>query len=299
MFAALLTVVLFSVSGIAGERSARYLGGQRANLIRLFLAAMSMGAFTLIFFRESLRPETFGWLFFSGIVGFGVGDIALFLAYVRIGARLTILLNLCTAPIWSALLEMAWLGTTLTPLQLAAGAIILSGVSMALLARAPGVGHGSRVVGVICGLTAGCGQGLGAVISRKAFEVAADGGFVLNGFSAATQRVMGGFFTALVVLVVIYAMGRSHSRATSAAPLSKKLLWLTATTLCGPVLGVSCFQWSLMELPSAISTAVVATTPIAMIPLTMWIDREHPRPLSVLGAFTAVAGVVLMVLIKH
>ena len=299
MFAALLTVLLFSVSGIAGERSARYLGGQRANLLRLFFATAVMGVVTVVFFRESIRTETFGWLFFSGIVGFGLGDIALFLAYVRIGARLTILLNLCTAPLWSALLERVWLGTTLSGIQLFAGGIILAGVAMALLARPPGGGQGSRVVGILCGLTAGCGQGLGAVISRKAFEVATVDGFVLNGMSAAAQRVLGGFFTALVVWAVIYMIGKSHSRPKVSASQGKKILWLAATTLCGPILGVSCFQWSLMELPSAISTAVVATTPIAMIPLAIWIDRERLRPLSVLGAITAVAGVVLLVLIEH
>jgi len=299
MFAALLTVVLFSLSGLAGERTARYWGGQQGNFLRLILATVLMWAVTLMFFRDSLRPETFGWLFFSGVVGFGLGDIALFLAYVRIGARLTILMNLCTAPLWGALLERAWLGTTLNGPQLAAGFLILGGVSVALLSRPPGTSHGSRAVGILCGIAAGCGQGMGAVISRKAFEVAGQAGFALNGFSAASQRVAGGFATVLVVMVVIALIGRTHSRPSAATTRPRMVLWLAMTTLCGPILGVSCFQWSLLDLPAAITMAVVATTPVAMIPLTMWADGECPKLLSISGSLVAVAGVIWMVLIEH
>lgn len=295
MFAALLTVLLFACSGIAGERTARYWGGQRGNLLRLFLASVLMLAVTVVFFPSSLRWETFCWLFVSGVVGFGLGDIALFFAYVRIGARLTILLNLCTAPIWSTLTEWIWLGTKLTPGELAAGGVILCGVVMAILSRpsSPGApGAGSGWVGILCGLGAGMGQGIGAVISRKAFELAAAGGFGLNGFSAAAQRVGGGFLTVLVAVLLFSAFGSNHSRPSAVATRGKAWAWLFATTLCGPVLGVSCFQWSLIQLPAGISTAVVSITPIAMIPLAVWIDRERPRALSIAGAFVAVAGVI-------
>lgn len=297
MLAALLTVGFFAFSGVSGERAARYWGGQQANLLRLFLSTLVMGVATWIFFRESLRAETFVWLFASGVVGFGIGDIALFLAYVRIGARLTILLNLCTAPLWGALLEWAWLGTTLGAPQIAAGALILAGVSTALWARPQGVpARGSCLIGIACGLLAGCGQGMGAVISRKAFEVADHAGFALNGFSAAAQRVSGGFTTALLLAVIVYGLGKSHSRPTAPASSGRAALWLAATTLFGPILGVSCFQWSLITLPAAISTAVVATTPVAMIPLTVWLDGERPGWLSISGSMIAVGGVIGMIL---
>lgn len=296
MLAALLTVFLFACSGIAGERSARYLGGQLANLLRLFFATIILISGTLLFYRSSLQWVTFAWMFFSGVVGFGFGDIALFQAYVRIGARLTILLNLCTAPIWSTITEWAWLGTKLERGEIAAGGLILCGVVMAILSRPPAkAGHrGAGWVGILFGLGAGMGQGIGAVISRKAFAIAEAGGFVLNGFSAAAQRVCGGFVTVLLVFIVFSAIGRNHVRPP--APLQRRsaVTWLVITTLCGPVLGVSCFQWSLLQLPSGLATAVVAMTPIAMIPLVMIMDGERPRALSIAGAFVAVAGVIWM-----
>jgi drug/metabolite transporter (DMT)-like permease len=297
MHAALLTVLLFAASAIAAERASRYWGGQRANLIRLCVATLVMGAVTLVFHRPTLEPATYGWLFLSGMVGFGLGDIALFLAYVRIGARLTILLNLCTAPLWSAAVEWLWMDVGLRPMEMGAGVIILVGVIMAILSREPGAAHhvGSRWAGVLFGLAAGWGQGTGAVISRRAFAAAREAGFDLPGFSAAAQRVSGGFLTVLVLTAIFLAVRRtSLPRPRVQASRRKAVAWLLATTFCGPILGVTCFQWALSVTPSAIVNTIVATTPIAMIPMTMLADRERPRPLSVLGALVAVAGVVLM-----
>ena len=301
MLPALLTVLLFACSGIAGERAAGYWGGQLANLLRLFLATCILATGTVVFFSSSLRWETFGWLFLSGIVGFGFGDIALFLAYVRIGARLTILLNLCTAPVWSSVAEYLWLGTTLTGREMAAVAIILTGVILAILSRpalASRAQRGINWTGVLCGIGAGMGQGVGAVISRKAFELAENGGFLLNGFSAAAQRVCGGFVTVFLVFVAFSALGKNHLRPRAWEQKRPACGWLLATALCGPVLGVSCFQWSLIQLPAGIANAVVAMTPIAMIPLAMVVDGERPRTLSVAGAFVAVAGVILLIQLK-
>jgi drug/metabolite transporter (DMT)-like permease len=136
------------------------------------------------------------------------------------------------------------------------------------------------------------------VISRKAFELADLSGFVLNGFSAAAQRVAGGCLTALLLVMILALLGRQHSRPRETTTRSRAVTWLLATTICGPVLGVSTFQWSLLTLPAGITTAITATTPVAMIPLVMWLDRERPPLLSVAGSCVAVAGVILMVLAR-
>ena len=78
-------------------------------------------------------------------------------------------------------------------------------------------------------------------------------------------------------------------------PLNPKLApWLLGAALFGPVIGVSCFQWALSSLQSGIVLAVVATTPIVMIPLAAWNEHDHPSRLALVGALLAVAGVVLL-----
>lgn len=295
MLPSLLTVLCFASSALAGERTVRFWGAQLGNLLRLTIACVVMWSITFAFFPGSVRLDSFAWLFVSGVVGFGIGDIALFHAYARLGARLTILLNLCTAPLWSAAVEWVWLGTVIAPRDLVAAATILAGVILALLAREPGRGTGSRLVGILAGLVAGCGQGLGAVISRKAFEVAAAGGFELNGLSAASQRVAGGLTMAMIFCAALAALGRLHSRPAVRGHGREAFGWLLGSALFGPVLGVSCFQWALHDLPAALVTAVVATTPIALIPLAVAFNGERPRPLAIAGSVIAVAGVILLV----
>ena len=85
-----------------------------ANLIRLLIATFILGMVTLIVEPRSFHPQASKWLIISGIVGFGVGDIALFMALSKIGSRLTILINFCTATLVGALSDWVWLGDSKT-----------------------------------------------------------------------------------------------------------------------------------------------------------------------------------------
>lgn len=225
------------------------------------------------------------------------GDIVMFMGYVRIGARITILLTLCTAPLWSAVGEKVWMGIGLRPYEIAASGVILLGVTLAILSRDPGRkgGQGNYWAGVVFALIGGAGQGLGAVVSRKAYAVAQEQGVPLEGFSAAAQRVVSGWLGAFLMLTLLRSlMGGREFLNFSNTPWKKVWPWLLASTFCGPVVGVTCFQWALATTPSAIVNTLVATTPIAMIPLAMLINKDRPGILSVLGALIAVAGVLLM-----
>ena len=83
------------------------------------------------------------------------------------------MLTRCLAPPFAALIEWLWLGTKLTGRQAAACAVILSGVALAL---APGKHLNAKrsvlAAGICFCLLAGFGNGFGAVLIRKANEVA-------------------------------------------------------------------------------------------------------------------------------
>src|SRR2546421_87660 len=131
MLPALLTTVLFSLSVISGHRSAKLIGGTEANFWRLTCATLFLSVWAFGF-GIGVGGAAFGWFFFSGVMGIGLGDVALFQALPRLGSRLSLLLIQClTAPI-GALIEWVWLGTSLTWLQLVGGAAILLGVGVAL-----------------------------------------------------------------------------------------------------------------------------------------------------------------------
>ncbi len=69
--------------------------------------------------------------------------------------------------------------------------------------------------------------------------------------------------------------------------------WVLANSLAGQTVGVSCMQWALENTPTGIVTAIIAMTPIVMLPLARIFEgeRDH-RPLEIAGGLIAVAGVI-------
>jgi drug/metabolite transporter (DMT)-like permease len=302
MLAAALATVLFCFSAIAATRSARLMGGTEANFWRLTLACFFLGLWA---YTAGAGPGSaaFPLFWLSGLVGFGVGDVALFQALPRLGSRLTSLLVHCLAAPMAAAAEWAWLGTRLTWTETALSAVILGGVALAL---APGERlHLPRKVfwiGLASGILAALGQGMGAVISRRAFAVAAAAGESLDGLSAAFQRSLGGMLVAAVALLVVkrqHFLGRWDEPPGAGFTQWRNKwqgswAWVALNALTGPFLGVGCFQWALKTTPSGIVLPIVATMPVVIIPLSVWYEKEKVSRRSLAGGMIAVAGVALM-----
>lgn len=299
MIAAILTTLFFAFSAVTGQRTAVLLGGAWGNLMRLGLAAIVLGILVAILTPDAIRWPSFQWFFVSGLIGFGLGDVALFTAYERIGSRLTILLNLCLAPLFAMVLEWLWLGNGVGIRVVACALLILAGVVMAIR---PGAKSRAKVnlrgrywVGIVAAIVAGFGQGTGAVISRKAEAVALELGASGSGITAAFQRVLAGLVFSTVAVVLIRFFGDRKNWESWRTPFDRQVVpWLFGAALFGPVIGVSCFQWALQDLESGIVLAVVALTPIVMLPLARITEGDHPSRLALAGAVVAVAGVVML-----
>ena len=289
MFASFLTTFLFSLSVIFASRAAKLLGGVRANLSRIVLATGLLAAWAHGF-GAGLDGPAFWWFFLGGCVGFGLGDMALFAALPRIGPRLAILLTQCLAAPLAAVLEWAWLGTTLTAAELWCAVLILAGVAVAL-APDRGVKIERRVfwIGVLAGVGSALGQGFGAVISRKANAVATLAHFPIDGGSAAYQRIIGGLLVTLIAFVFL-----RKQKPDTAPQWRAATPWTLANALAGPALGVGCFQWALATTPSGVVLPIVATSPVVTITLAWFIDGTRPTRRAVAGGLIAVMGAVAL-----
>src|SRR5207245_11061304 len=84
VLAAFLTTILFSISVVCGHRSAKMIGGTEANFWRLTLATLMLGLWSY-FFGIGLSGNAFPVFLLSGIMGIGIGDVALFQALPRLG----------------------------------------------------------------------------------------------------------------------------------------------------------------------------------------------------------------------
>ena len=96
MFASLLTTVFFSLSAIFATRSIKTVGATTANLGRLSLAFLFLGTYAHTL-GVGLSGAGRDWFLLSGVIGMGLGDLALFAALPRLGSRLTVLMCQCIA----------------------------------------------------------------------------------------------------------------------------------------------------------------------------------------------------------
>ena len=67
---------------------------------------------------------------------------------------------------------------------------------------------------------------------------------------------------------------------------------MLGNSLAGQTLGVTCVQWALEKTPAGIVMAVVAITPIILLPMTRIVEKEKIGVRSLVGALVAVAGVI-------
>ena len=301
MFPAFLTTILFSISAVCGNRSAKLIGGTEANFWRMCFAGVLLGLYGEVF-GAGLTSSAFPVFLVSGCIGFGFGDMALFQALPRLGSRLSVMLTLCLSSPLAAFIEWAWLGTTLSFAEILCAIIILAGVALAL---APNkklqIARQELTWGLGFGLIAAFCQALGAVLSRKAYLLTRLAGEDIDGITAAYQRILGGIaIGALLLLVVKRASifdvvsggGGSTGNAMHdrSARWRRAWPWVLANGLAGPALGVSCYQWALKATPTGVVLPIVAITPLVIIPFSYHLEGERPTLRSLAGGALAVAG---------
>ena len=298
MLAALLTTLLFAVSAICGHRTATRLGGVEANFWRICAAFLFLAVWAN-FFGAGTTGAAFSIFVLSGLAGIGLGDTAYFQALPRLGSRRTVLLTQCLTAPCAAMIEWLWLGTKLNLAEVVCIAAILAGVAIAMMSGDRlKIAPGCLWPGILASAIAAIGGAFGAVLSRKAYAVAHAAGEHPDPGTTGYQRVIGGAVAlGLVFLIVKWRHARTHGddaqMKDSFSPREKLRLWpwVLANSLAGQTVGVSCMQWALENTPTGIVTAIIAMTPIVMLPLARVFEGERITARELTGGFVAIAGV--------
>lgn len=302
MIFAFAATFFFSLSTVLANQSRRAVGTVRANLGRLLVGLLFLGLWMLVF-GHGLSGSSLSIFLLSGVIGMGVGDAAFFATLPLLGSRLSIMLMQCLSVPIAILVEWRWLGTRLSPAQLVCSAVVLAGIVVALTpTRKDPPKVKVRGYGAIFGVLAALGQGVGAVLSRKGFELAASSGVPVDGLTAAFPRVLGGLlFTAAWYGTLHFFRPSPTAAPPERSPLSNaaRYLLVLAHGLAGAVLGMGAFQMALASVPSGIVLPIVATTPLMVIPFAYWFEGERPSIRSLTGGVVAVAGAVALTLVKQ
>jgi drug/metabolite transporter (DMT)-like permease len=299
--AAIFAAVLWTANAILFSQAGKRIGSVGVNAFRI-LVAIAFLCVTHIIILGTLIPAANSaqwlWLGISGIVGLGIGDFALFAAYVIIGPKRS-LLFMALAPVSSVLAGYVILNETLGPLALLGIAITLIGIVIVVLEKREDendfkIQEGKKTYGFILGIIAAVGQGVGLVISKYGMVTVADDPKVpLDSLSATMIRMIIG---AIFIWVCITVVGRLPRTVKSLR--DKKALKLTsAGAFVGPFLGVWLSMVAITFTEAGIAMTLMSLMPVVVIPAVWLTHKEKTSGQGILGALIAVVGVAIIFLV--
>lgn len=290
---ALGAAFFYAWSVTCARRSSAHHGPDLANLGRLLIAVIVIGLFVAFSDRHPFCAG-WEWLILGGVLGLGIGDIALFHALPRIGVGLTMLLTQCLAAPFALILEYQALGHSPNGAQMLAALVILIGVGVALGAPAEG-DPADRRAGVWLGVLSALGQACGAVSTPLTVEACKQAGETIpDGFAQAFVRLLGGL--PVVLLFLLWASRKEGLFAKIRRPyaFASAPWWMLMNGIAGPALGVACYQWALTQHPAALVLSVVALTPLIGLIMQWAIEGQRPSWRLWLGGAIAIIGVILL-----
>jgi drug/metabolite transporter (DMT)-like permease len=314
-YLALGTALCWTFSAVAFEEASRRVGSVPVNILRLLVAMLLLMAFNAARLGQPIptgaTADQWGLMLASGVLGFFVGDLALFRAYVLLGARLSSLL-MCLAPPVAAVTELLFLDGWISLRQVLGMFVTLAGVAWVIYERPAG----KRVVtpadteapttdlaaplpaarqpwrvtpfAVFLGVTAAVGQGVGIVFTKAGMSRPPE----LDPFAASQMRIVAGIVTFAGLVLVTGRVG-DCVRATRNG---KAMLLLLVGAITGPLLGVSMLNKAVSLIPSGVAQTITSLVPVLIIPLSVRLQKEQVSWKALLGAIAAVGGVGMLVL---
>lgn len=295
--AGLLTAVFWTVTSMAFESAGKKVGSLAVNLIRLVMAFFFIGVYSWIargfFFPTDATLFQWQWLALSGLVGFVIGDLLLFQAFVVVGARISMLM-MSLAPPFAAFVGWLMLGEVLTPKSWLGMAITMVGIVIVILKREKTEQNGSivrkltssySVPGILLALGGALGQAAGLVLSKKGM-----GSY--DAFSASQIRVLAG----IAGFSILFVFMKRWPRVWAALKHGSAMKRITLGAFFGPFLGVSFSLLAVQHTETGIAATLMAIVPVLIILPAVIIFKEKVNWKEILGAVVTVAGVALFFL---
>ena len=296
----------WTVAALASEVGSKHLGVIIMNVWRMG-ATLALSALLMLWVFEVPYPayagaQTWSWLIASGIVGYFFGDWCLFNSYLTVGSRYGQLF-MTLAPMFTALSAWIMIGQTLGWTSLLAMAVTLLGIAISLLGRDKQhhVSIGLPLKGVLFGIGAAVGQGVGLVLSKIGLDhyindvpptvlEATEG--VLP-FASNMIRCVAGFacFTAWMLL------SRQAGRMRTSISDHRGLLAMTVAVFSGPFIGVGFSLMAVQYTAAGIASTIMAMTPIIILLPSWWLFGQPVTLRGVTGAVISVIGVSLFFLL--
>ena len=285
--AALLTTICWTICALCFEYSSKKVGSLSVNLLRLYLAFVLFSIFSYLFRGRALPTDASGdtwlWLGLSGLIGFVLGDLFLFKAFVIMGARTSMLIMALT-PIATALMGYLILSETLILRHGIGMVMTISGVAAVILTRKDGskeLKHPPR--GIVYAFIGMLGQAVGLVLSKYGMGQ-------YSAFAATHIRIIAG----IIGFSVLFFYFRAWGRFAASFKNPRAILFLVLGSIFGPFLGVYLSLLAVQHTSTGIASTIMSIVPVLIIPFAVVLFKENVNAKEIVGAVIAVIGTGIM-----
>jgi drug/metabolite transporter (DMT)-like permease len=302
--AALATAGCWVITALSFEAAGKRIGSLSLNLIRLTMAMVPLCLWGLVSRGHALpldaAPSAWAWLTLSGLVGFTLGDLCLFRAFVLIGPRLATLI-MASVPVWTSLFGFVFLDERLHGRELLGIALTVAGIAWAVSQRqappraasaqnqpppAAATETSSETAskvsrwrfassGIALAIAGALGQAVGLVLSKHGM---AD----YDAFAATQIRVLAGIGGFALVITLWHWWPRVREAVRDTKAMGPTALG----AVFGPFLGVGLSLLAVQLAPTGVASSL-------MLPVS-WIRGDKFGWAGALGAVIAVAGVAVL-----
>ena len=296
----------WTIAALASEVGSRRLGVFVMNVWRMGVALL-LSALLMWLTLGSPYPvyaggQAWAWLLASGVVGYFFGDWCLFNSYLTIGSRMGQLF-MTLAPMFTAISAWVMLGQTLSWTALLAMGVTMTGIAISVLGRNQEhhVALNLPLKGILFGIGAGLGQGVGLVLSKIGLDhyVADVPATLLPSvedflpFGSNMIRCVAGFVCFYAWLLLSGHGGRMRESLKE----HRGLLAMLVAVFSGPFIGVGFSLMAVQYTAAGIASTIMAMTPIIILLPSKWLFHQPITARTVVGAVISVVGVSLFFLL--
>jgi len=287
--AALVTAFCWTFGSLTFEAACKRIGSLTVNLIRLAIGFVLLGVFCWIsrglFLPVDASAHAWLWLSISGIIGFALGDLFLFRAFVVVGSRISMLIMSLVPPM-TAVIGWMIMGETLSTLEILGMTLTISGIALVVLERK--VDENKKKIahplkGILLALGGAVGQAVGLVLSKYGMKD-------YNPFAATQIRIIAG----IIGFMVLFSFLKAWPRLLPAVQNRKGLMFAALGAFLGPFVGVSFSLLAVQHTSTGIASTIMAMVPVFIIPPAILLFKEKVTLREMLGAVIAVSGVALL-----
>ena len=287
--AAMTTAVCWTFTAVAFESAGKKVGSLSVNMIRLIFAFTLLSLYTFFARGLALPVDASGttWvlLLISGLIGFVIGDLFLFQAYVLIGSRISLLIMSAVPPI-TAITGFLIMGERISLLGMVGMFITIGGIALVILSRSADekrvkLAHPAK--GLLFAFIGALGQAFGLIFSKLGM-----GDY--NPFAATQIRIIAAF----VGFSIVITIGKRWKEIAAAFQNKLAIRNIAIGAFFGPFLGVSFSLLAVQHTATGIVSTITSISPILIIPASIFIFKEKVLPKEILGAVVSLIGVAFL-----